>query len=335
MKLILPENYDPRLSIRETQDAIKYLRDRFQREIGKELNLERVSAPLFVEAVSGLNDDLSGVERKVSFDLMADPGNNLEVVQSLAKWKRMALHKYGFKPGEGLYTNMNAIRRDEEPDNLHSIYVDQWDWEKVITKEQRNIETLKDVVKTIVKVLKHMEHEVWYQYPQAVYRLPYDVFFIDSQELLDMYPEKSAKERENLICKEKGCVFITRIGAKLSNGLPHDGRAPDYDDWELNGDLLYWFEPLNMAMEISSMGIRVSEESLHRQLVTAGKTEKEKLPYHRAILNKELPYTIGGGIGQSRVCMLLLGKAHIGEVQASWWPEEMREMCARKNIHLL
>ena len=334
MKLILPEGYDPRLTIRETQDAIKYIRDKFQSEFGKELNLERISAPLFVEKSSGLNDDLSGVERKVSFDLLSCPGEELEVVQSLAKWKRMALGRYGFQPGEGLYTNMNAIRRDEEPDNLHSVYVDQWDWEKVITKEERTVETLKETVRRIVKVLKHMEHEVWYKYPQAVYKLPYDVFFIDSEELLSMYPGKSAKERENLITKEHGCVFIMRIGDRLSNGEPHDMRAPDYDDWQLNGDLLYWFEPLNMAMEISSMGIRVSEESMHRQLVLAGKTEKEALPYHRAILEKKLPYTIGGGIGQSRVCMLLLGRAHVGEVQASYWPEEMRKTCAEHNIYL-
>ena len=335
MKLILPEGYDPRLTIRETQDAIKYIRDRFQKEFGIEMNLERISAPLFVEKSSGLNDDLSGVERKVSFDLLEYPGEELEVVQSLAKWKRMALGRYGFQPGEGLYTNMNAIRRDEELDNLHSVYVDQWDWEKVITKEERNEETLRKTVRSIVKVLKHMEHEVWYQYPQAVYKLPYEVFFIDSQELLDRYPDKTAKERENLICKEYGCVFIMRIGEKLSNGEPHDGRAPDYDDWQLNGDLLYWFEPLQMAMEISSMGIRVSEESMHEQLLKADKLEREALPYHRAILEKKLPYTIGGGIGQSRVCMLLLGRAHVGEVQASYWPEEMRALCRENKMYLL
>ena len=335
MELILPKGYDPRLSIRETQDAIKYIRDVFQKELGKELNLERISAPLFVEKSSGLNDDLSGVERKVSFDLAMCPEEELEVVQSLAKWKRMALGRYGFAPGEGLYTNMNAIRRDEELDNLHSVYVDQWDWEKVITKEQRNEETLKETVRSIVKVIKHMEHEVWYKYPQAVYKLPYDVHFIDSQELLDRYPGKTAKERENLICKEYGCVFLMRIGEKLSDGAPHDGRAPDYDDWQLNGDLLYWFEPLQMAMEISSMGIRVSEESMHEQLLKAGKTEREALPYHKAILEKKLPYTIGGGIGQSRICMLLLGRAHVGEVQASYWPEEMRNRCAENKMYLL
>ena len=333
--LIFPKDYDPRLTIRETQAAIKYIRDTFQKEFGKEMGLERISAPLFVRKSSGLNDDLSGVERKVAFDAKFEPEEEIQVVQSLAKWKRMALKEYGFGPGEGLYTNMNAIRRDEDPDNLHSIYVDQWDWEKVILKTERSEDMLKETVRTIVKVLTHMEHEVWYKYPQAVYKLPYDVFFIDSEDLRQMYPDRTPKERENLICKEHGCVFIMRIGDKLGDGKPHDGRAPDYDDWELNGDLLYWFEPLGMAMEISSMGIRVSEESLHEQLVKANQLEREKLPYHQAILKKELPYTIGGGIGMSRVCMLLLGKAHVGEVQASIWPAGMREACAEHNIPLL
>ena len=334
MKLILPEHYDPKLTVRETQEAIKYIRDTFQKEIGKEMNLERISAPLFVEKSSGLNDDLNGVERKVSFDLAAMPGEEVEVVQSLAKWKRMALGKYGFKPGEGLYTNMNAIRRDEELDNLHSVYVDQWDWERVITKEERTIETLEKTVRTIFKVIKHMEHEVWYKYPQAVYRLPDDIVFIDSEDLRRKYPDLTPKERENAICKEYGAVFIMRIGDKLGDGKPHDGRAPDYDDWQLNGDILFWFKPLNMAMEISSMGIRVSEESLHEQLKKADCLEREKLPFHRMILNRELPYSIGGGIGQSRLCMLLLGRAHVGEVQASMWPESMRNECVEHNIIL-
>ena len=334
MKLILPEHYDPKLTVRETQEAIKYIRDTFQKEIGKEMNLERISAPLFVEKSSGLNDDLNGVERKVSFDLAAMPGEEVEVVQSLAKWKRMALGKYGFKPGEGLYTNMNAIRRDEELDNLHSVYVDQWDWERVITKEERTIETLEKTVRTIFKVIKHMEHEVWYKYPQAVYRLPDDIVFIDSEDLRRKYPDLTPKERENAICKEYGAVFIMRIGDKLGDGKPHDGRAPDYDDWQLNGDILFWFKPLNMAMEISSMGIRVSEESLHEQLKKADCLEREKLPFHRMILNRKLPYSIGGGIGQSRLCMLLLGRAHVGEVQASMWPESMRNECAEHNIIL-
>ena len=335
MKLIIPENYDPRMSVRDTQEAIKYIRDTFQKEFAKEMNIWRISAPLFLEKSTGLNDDLNGVERKVSFDLKEAPGTEIEIVQSLAKWKRMALKKYGFGPGEGLYTNMNAIRRDEELDNIHSVYVDQWDWEKVILKSERTMETLQNTVRTIVKVIKHMEHEVWYKYPQAVYRLPYNVTFIDSEELRKMYPDLKPKERENRICKKHGCVFIMRIGDKLGDGRPHDGRAPDYDDWQLNGDIMYWFEPLQMALEISSMGIRVSEESLHEQLLKAGCPEREQLPFHKQILNKELPYSIGGGIGQARLCMLLLGKAHIGEVQASYWTEEMRAECEKNNIHLL
>ena len=239
MGLILPEHYDPRLSVRETQEAIKYIRDTFQKEFGKEMNLERISAPLFVEKSSGLNDDLNGVERPVQFDIAGVPGETIEVVHSLAKWKRMALYKYGFQPGEGLYTNMNAIRRDEELDNLHSCYVDQWDWEKVIKKEERTVETLEATVRNIFKIIKHMEHEVWYKYPQAVKKLPEDIYFITSQELEDMYPDKTPKERENLITKEHGCVFLMKIGDKLASGEPHDGRAPDYDDWQLNGDILF------------------------------------------------------------------------------------------------
>lgn len=335
MSIIVPKGYDPRLSVRETQEAIKYIHEVFEKEFSKEQNLQRISAPLFLEKASGLNDDLNGVERKVSFDTKMDPGEELEVVQSLAKWKRMALGKYGFQPGEGLYTNMNAIRRDEDLDNIHSIYVDQWDWEKVIKKEERTEETLRETVKSIVKVLKHIEHEVWYRFPQAVYNLPYGVFFIDSEELRQLYPDKTPKERENMICKEHGCVFVMRIGDKLGDGKPHDGRAPDYDDWSLNGDLLYWYEPLQMAFEISSMGIRVSEESMHTQLIKANEKERENLPFHKAILGGKLPYTIGGGIGMSRVCMMLLGKAHIGEVQASVWPEEMRRVCEANSIHLL
>lgn len=335
MALIIPEKYDPRLSVRETQEAIKYIRDTFQKEFGREMNLERISAPLFVEKSTGLNDDLNGVERKVSFDIKEMPGDDIEVVQSLAKWKRMALYRYGFKPGEGLYTNMNAIRRDEDLDNLHSVYVDQWDWEKVIEKSARTEETLKETVRTIFKVIKHMEHEVWYKYPQAVHKIPEEIHFLDSEELRQRYPDKTPKERENLITKELGCVFLMRIGEKLGDGKPHDGRAPDYDDWSLNGDILFWFEPLNMALEISSMGIRVDEDSLKKQLEEAGCVEREKLPYHRMILEKKLPYTIGGGIGQSRLCMLLLGRAHVGEVQASVWPQEMREICEKNNMILL
>ena len=335
MKLYLPEHYDPRLTIRETEEAIKYIRDTFQKEFGKEMNLERISAPLFVTKASGINDDLNGVERKVAFDLKEMPGETLEVVQSLAKWKRYALGEYGFKPGEGLYTNMNAIRRDEELDNLHSIYVDQWDWEKVIRKEDRTVETLENTVRTIFKVIKHMEHEVWYKYPNAFKKLPDEIHFFTSEELIQRYPGLTPKERENRITKEYGCVFVMKIGDKLSDGKPHDGRAPDYDDWQLNGDILFWYETLNCALEISSMGIRVSEESLKEQLEKAGCPERAKLPWHKALLEGKLPYTIGGGIGQSRLCMLLLDRAHIGEVQASVWPEEMREACKEHGIELL
>ncbi len=335
MAFIIPRQYDPKLSVRETQEAIKYIRDTFQYEFGKEMNLSRISAPLFVEKSSGLNDDLNGVERPVSFDVPWNPGESIEVVHSLAKWKRMALARYGFQPGEGLYTNMNAIRRDEEPDNLHSCYVDQWDWEKVITREERNETTLEGTVRMIFRIIKHMEHQVWYRYPRAVKKLPEDIFFIDSEELLRQYPDKSPKERENAIARLHGCVFIKRIGDKLSNGEPHDGRAPDYDDWALNGDILFWDDVLDCAFEISSMGIRVSEDSLREQLKKAGCEERAALPFHKALLEGRLPYTIGGGIGQSRLCMLLLGRAHIGEVQASIWPEEMRRSCAENNIVLL
>lgn len=335
MELIIPQNYDPRLSVRETQEAIKYIRDTFQKELGKEMNLERISAPLFVERSSGLNDNLNGVERPVQFDLSGVPGETMEVVHSLAKWKRMALHEYGFQPGEGLYTNMNAIRRDEDLDNLHSCYVDQWDWEKVITREERNENTLKETVKIIFKIIKHMEHEVWYKYPQAVKTLPDDITFITSQELEDLYPKLSPKERENAITKKHGCVFLMKIGDKLGSGKPHDGRAPDYDDWQLNGDILFWFQHLNCALEISSMGIRVDETALSEQLRKAGCEDRKELPYHKMLLNGELPYTIGGGIGQSRLCMLLLDRAHVGEVQASIWPDEMRKECRKNNIFLL
>ena len=335
MALVIPKDYDPRLSVRETQEAIKYIRDTFQKEFGREMNLSRISAPLFVERSTGLNDNLNGVERPVSFDVPWEPEESVEVVQSLAKWKRLALLRYGFQPGEGLYTNMNAIRRDEELDNLHSCYVDQWDWEKVIEKEERNEITLEGTVRMIFRIIKHMEHEVWYKYPRAVKKLPEDIFFIDSESLLQRYPDKSPKERENLITKEHGCVFISRIGGRLSDGKPHDGRAPDYDDWSLNGDILFWFDRLNCALEISSMGIRVDESSLSRQLKEAGCEERRVLPYHRMLLNGELPSTIGGGIGQSRLCMLLLDRAHVGEVQASIWPKAMEEECRRNGIILL
>lgn len=335
MSLILPKNYDPHLTVRETQEAIKYIRDTFQKEFGREMNLERISAPLFVEKSSGLNDNLSGIERPVQFDIKGIPGEMVEVVQSLAKWKRLALHKYHFQVGEGLYTNMNAIRRDEDLDNLHSCYVDQWDWEKVIAKEERNLDTLMDTVRHIFVIIKHMEHEVWYKYPNAVKKLPEEIHFITSQELEDKYPDKTPKERENLICKELGCVFLMKIGDKLASGEPHDGRAPDYDDWSLNGDILFWFDHLQCALEISSMGIRVDEKALEEQLKKAGCEDRRTLPYHRMLLNGQLPYTIGGGIGQSRLCMLLLDRVHVGEVQASIWPQDMIDICREHNVFLL
>ena len=333
--LIIPKDYHSELNLHDTQIAIKTVKDFFQNLLALRLNLSRVSAPLFVDPLSGLNDNLNGIERPVTFDIKEQNGKEAEVVQSLAKWKRYALKKYGFDYGEGLYTDMNAIRRDEELDNLHSCYVDQWDWEKVIKKEERTVETLEATVRNIFKIIKHMEHEVWYKYPQAVKKLPEDIYFITSQELEDMYPDKTPKERENLITKEHGCVFLMKIGDKLASGEPHDGRAPDYDDWQLNGDILFWFETLNCALEISSMGIRVDEKALEEQLVKAGCEERKNLPYHKMLLNGELPYTIGGGIGQSRLCMLLLDRAHVGEVQASLWPEQMRKTCKEHNIILL
>ena len=333
--LIYPQGYDPHLTVRETQEAIKYIRDTFQKEFGKEMNLTRISAPLFVDKASGLNDNLNGVERPVSFDLKMLPGHEIEVVQSLAKWKRFALGEYGFDIGEGLYTNMNAIRRDDQMDNMHSCYVDQWDWEMVIDRKERTTEKLQSVVREIFKIIKHMEHEVWYKYPEAVLRLPEEIHFVTSQELYERWPDLSPKERENRICREYGAVFLSKIGWNLPDGKPHDGRAPDYDDWNLNGDILFWFDLLGCSIEISSMGIRVDENSLVRQLRASGCEDRASLPYHRMLLDGKLPYTIGGGIGQSRLCMLLLNRAHVGEVQASIWPENMRSECRKHGIILL
>lgn len=336
MNLKLPKDYRPTLSVSDTQEAIKYIRDTFQKEFGKQMHLSRVSAPLFVTKSSGLNDNLNGIERPVSFDMAEMPEEQIEVVQSLAKWKRFALKKYNFPLHEGLYTNMNAIRRDERLDNLHSIYVDQWDWERVIDKKERTKETLEETVKTIFKVIKHMEHEVWYKYPDAVCHLADEVFFIDSQDLANQYPDLTPKQREEAIVKEKKCVFIERIGWPLENDdWPHDGRAPDYDDWNLNGDLFFYLPSLDCALEISSMGIRVDEESIVAQCHQANCPGRLTFPYHQMVLQKQLPYTIGGGIGQSRLCMLLLNKAHIGEVQASIWPEEMIQQCEKNHIILL
>jgi len=335
MALILPEHYDPVLSVRETQEAIKYIRDTFQKEFGKEMNLERVSAPLFVTKSSGLNDNLNGTERPVGFDILAMPNEEVEVVHSLAKWKRMALHKYDFQPGEGLYTNMNAIRRDEELDNLHSVYVDQWDWEKVVSKEDRNLEFLKETVKKIYQVFLNTEKELTDKFSKFEKFLPKEVTFITSQELENLYPELTPNEREERFAKENGAVFIMQIGKMLNSGQRHDGRAPDYDDWDLNGDLIMWNPILDSALELSSMGIRVDSESLERQLKELNLEERKELEYHRMLLNNELPLTIGGGIGQSRICMFLLQRAHIGEVQASIWSDDIVKTCEENGINLL
>lgn len=335
MKLVIPTAYDPKLSIPETQKAIRFIRETFQDEFGREMNLSRLSAPMFVDQATGLNDNLSGVEEPVHFTMADLPDRRIEIVHSLAKWKRVALKRYGFKMHEGLYTNMNAIRKDEELDNIHSAYVDQWDWEKIIAKNERTLTTLEETVQTIFKVIKHMEHEVWYRYPQAVHHLPEQIHFVTTQELADRYPDFNDKERENAICRELGCVFLMQIGGRLRNGERHDDRAPDYDDWQLNGDILFWYEPLQMALEISSMGIRVDQDSLVSQLRELNLEERLQFPYHQQVLNHQLPYTIGGGIGQSRLCMLLLGKAHVGEVQASIWPQAMLDQCAAHRIQIL
>ena len=332
-RLLLPEGYVTKLDLQQTQFAIKAAKDSFERALGAYLDLLRVSAPLFVRPESGLNDDLNGVERPVQFDLLA--GGEVQVVQSLAKWKRMALKEYGFKPGSGLYTDMNAIRRDEELDNLHSVYVDQWDWEKVILPEQRNLNTLKETVRTIYKALQSTQYKLTLAFPSLVGRWPKEITFVTSQELEDRWPDLTPKEREHAICKEHGAVCLMQIGGALKSGKPHDGRAPDYDDWEMNCDILVWYPVLDRSIELSSMGVRVSPESLARQLKISGKEDRAQLPFHKALLNGELPYTIGGGIGQSRICMVLLEKAHIGEVQASVWPDEMRETCREHGIHLL
>lgn len=334
-ELILPENYSSPLDYMETQRAIKKIKDFFQSELAYGLSLRRVSSPRFVAAGSGLNDDLNGVERKVEFTSLDMDEREIEVVQSLAKWKRMALGKYGIRPGHGIYADMDAIRRDEELDNLHSMYVDQWDWEKVITKEQRTDGYLEDVVRKLYIALKNLGDFVNRHYPEIRTELPNEIFFITAQELEDMYPDKTPKEREDLITKEKRAVFIKQIGGKLKSGEKHDGRAPDYDDWELNGDILLWCDVLEKSFEISSMGIRVDEEAMARQLRIANATDRASLPFHKAILNKELPYSIGGGIGQSRLCMYFLRKAHIGEVQVSVWPDDMIKKCKAAGIQLL
>ncbi len=332
--LYIPEGYRSALTLRETQHAIKYIKDVFQQALSFALTLDRVSAPLIVKKGSGINDDLNGVERKVDFDIK-EIDCEAEVVQSLAKWKRMALYRYGYIAGEGIYTDMNAIRRDDDTDNTHSIFVDQWDWEKVITREQRNIDFLKDAVKSVVKAISYAKRKVGLRYPAIAGKIEENVFFITSQELEDMYPDKTPHERERLIAKEHGTVFIMQIGGKLASGEKHDGRAPDYDDWSLNGDIFVWDDVLDNALELSSMGIRVDETSLAKQLKECGAEDRMQYDYHKMIANGTLPLTIGGGIGQSRLCMFLLNKAHIGEVQSSIWSDEMIKKCSENGITLL
>ena len=335
LPLILPENYESAIDLMESQRAIKKIKDFFQQELAYGLQLRRVSAPLFVFPETGFNDTLNGVERRVDFSIKDMDERQVEIVQSLAKWKRMALYKYDVEPGHGIYTDMNAIRRDEELDNLHSIYVDQWDWEKVITKEQRTEEYLEETVVTIYHALKNLGDYVNRLYRDIQIEIPNEITFIDSQELENRYPDKTPKEREDLITKEYGAVFIKRIGGVLASGEKHDGRAPDYDDWELNGDILLWNDVLDRAFEISSMGIRVDAESMKRQLKIDGKEDRLEQTFHQGVITGKYPLSIGGGIGQSRLCMFFLQKAHIGEVQASVWPEDMIEECAAHNIFLL
>ena len=334
MCLVIPQKYEASLGIIETQQAIKDLKDFFENRLGERLKLTRVSSPLFVLPETGTNDNLNGVEKPVSFQVPY-LNKDAEIVHSLAKWKRMALKKYGFSVGRGIYTDMNAIRKDEELDNLHSLYVDQWDWELVINKEDRTKETLQKVVKTLYKVFKETEEHVHNIYPEVGCELPEEITFITSQELLDMYPDLTPKEREDAIVREKKAVFLMQIGKTLSTGEKHDGRSPDYDDWDLNGDILFYNSVLDRAIELSSMGIRVDEEALERQLKIAKCEDRKKLDYHKALLEGKLPYTIGGGIGQSRICMFFLNKAHIGEVQVGIWPEEMVKECRSAGIELL
>lgn len=334
-KIVIPEGYSSELCLHDTQIGIKTVKDFFQSLLSERMNLLRVSAPLFVRPESGLNDNLNGVERPVTFGIKEQNDKEAEIVHSLAKWKRYALKKYGFSVGEGLYTDMSAIRRDEDTDNIHSIYVDQWDWEKIINKSDRTEDTLKEVVRTIYKVLRKTEKYMAIRYDYIEETLPHDIFFITTQELEDMYPDKTPKEREYLITKEKGAVCLMKIGDLLASGQKHDGRAPDYDDWALNADIVVYYPVLDIALELSSMGIRVDEDSLVSQLKKAGCEERAELPFQKAIINKELPYTIGGGIGQSRICMFFLRKAHIGEVQSSLWPDDVVAECEAKGVNLL
>ena len=335
MSLMIPKDYKDGLDGLTTEEAIKFIKDTFQSELKTALNLHRVSAPLFVRPETGLNDNLNGVERPVSFDAPCIGGAELEIVHSLAKWKRMTLGKYKIEPGEGLYTDMNAIRRDEEVDNLHSMYVDQWDWEIVINKEDRNVDKLKEVVKKIYAALRSTQSIVCKKYEVVKDHFPEEITFITTQELEDMYPDDTPKERENKLLREKKAVFLMQIGDKLKSGEKHDGRAPDYDDWSLNGDILVYYPVLDISYELSSMGIRVDEDALKIQCEKAGCEDRLEMDFHKGILNKELPYTLGGGIGQSRLCMYMLNKAHIGQVQASIWPQEMVKECKENGINLL
>ena len=333
-KLIVKEGYKSALTLRETQQAIALIKETFQKKFAKAMGLERISAPLFVTKSSGLNDDLNGVERKVEFDLK-ECDVQCQIVQSLAKWKRYALYKYGYKVGEGIYTDMNAVRRDDSMDNTHSVYVDQWDWEKVITAKDRNVEFLKETVRKIVSAIAETHALVTKTYSALKQKTEKEVFFITTQELEDQYPTLSSKEREDAITKIHKTVFLMKIGGRLNSGNRHDGRAPDYDDWELNGDLFVWDETLGASLELSSMGIRVDENSLLKQLEIADCKERLNLEYHKNIMNKTYPLTIGGGIGQSRLCMYMLEKLHIGEVGSSVWPEEMLEKCKIMGINIL
>ncbi|MBQ2803092.1 MAG: aspartate--ammonia ligase [Lachnospiraceae bacterium] len=332
---VIPTNYKSELNLYETQVAIKTVKDFFQSLLAERLHLLRVSAPLFVDPQSGLNDNLNGVERPVNFDIKYQNAREAEIVHSLAKWKRFALERYGFSAGEGLYTDMSAIRRDEEVDNIHSIYVDQWDWEKIITKEERTLDTLKDTVRTVYKVLRKTEKYLAIHYDYIEEILPHDIFFVTTRELEEMFPDYTPKEREYYIAKAKGAVCIMQIGDCLESGEPHDGRAPDYDDWALNADIVVYYPVLDIALELSSMGIRVDKTALLSQLKKAGCPERAELPFHKAIINEELPFTIGGGIGQSRICMFFLRKAHIGEVQCSLWPEDVMKEAFENGLQLL
>ncbi len=333
--LYIPKNYENKLDLITTQVAIKYVKDEFEKQLAESLNLTRVSAPILVFSNTGLNDDLNGVERAVKFDILGLNGRYAEIVHSLAKWKRTALKKYGFKNGYGLYTDMNAIRRDDSIDNIHSIYVDQWDWEKVITRQERTVEYLKQTVSAIVEVLYNVNESAKKLFPSLSLNVNKNVKFITALEAEELYPSLTSKERENALAKEFGTVFLMQIGSKLRNGKPHDGRAPDYDDWALNGDILIYNDVLDSAFEISSMGIRVDEKSIISQLKERGLESRLEFDYHKAIVNGELPLTIGGGIGQSRLCMLILQKAHIGEVQASLWPNGLEEEAKKYGIEIL